>query len=77
MHEPLPLHHVEIDGGAPPVQHLLRRDYETRSKLSIKTVGVHRYASHPSTEVVWIAFAVDDQPVQLVRPSDGAPPEFH
>jgi DNA polymerase bacteriophage-type len=76
MHEPLPLHHVEVDGGAPPVQHVLRRDYETRSKLSIKSVGVHRYASHPSTEVVWIALAVDDQPVQLVRPSDGAPPEF-
>ena len=76
MHEPLPLHHVEVDGGAPPVQHVLRRDYETRSKLSIKSVGVHRYASHPSTEVVWIAFAVDDQPVGLVWPSDGAPPEF-
>src|SRR5262249_49143198 len=45
-------------------------------KLSIKSVGVNRYASHPSTEVVWIAFAVDDQPVQLVRPSDGVPPEF-
>jgi DNA polymerase bacteriophage-type len=76
MHEPLPLHHTETDGGAPLVQHVLRRDYETRSKLSIKSVGVHRYTSHPSTEVVWIAFAVDDQPVQLVRPSDGVPPEF-
>ena len=35
MHEPLPLHHIEVNNQ----HHVLRRDYETRSKLSIKSVG--------------------------------------
>jgi DNA polymerase len=72
MHEPLPLHHIEVNNQ----HHVLRRDYETRSKLSIKSVGAYRYASHPSTSVIWISFAIDDGPVQLVRPSDGVPLEF-
>jgi DNA polymerase len=77
MHEPLPLRHAVVAaGGVLPARHVLHRDYETRSKAVLKVVGPHRYAVDFSTEVVWIAFAVDDQPVQLVRPGDGVPPEY-
>ena len=43
--------------------HLLHRDFETRSRASLKTVGAHRYAVDPSTEVLCCAYAVDDEPV--------------
>jgi DNA polymerase len=77
MHEPLPLPHTVAAGEIAPVRrHVLHRDYETRSKAVLKVVGPHRYAADPSTEVVWVAFAVGDQPVQLVRPGDGVPPEY-
>jgi DNA polymerase len=47
------------------VIHVLHRDFETRSRVSIKKVGTHKYAADPSTEVLCIAYAVDDGPVQL------------
>jgi DNA polymerase len=56
--------------------HVLHRDYETRSRVILKLVGAHRYAADPSTEVLCCAYAVDNDPVQLWRPSDPVPPEF-
>ena len=63
--------------------HTLHRDFETRSRAVLKKVGALKYAADPSTEVVFIAFAVDDGPVQLWRgsvpsgrQSDPVPPEF-
>jgi DNA polymerase len=58
------------------MQHVLHRDYETRSGVVLKTVGAHRYAADPSTAVLCCAYAVDDDPVQLWRSSDPVPIEF-
>jgi DNA polymerase len=55
---------------------VLHRDYEGRSRILLKLVGTHRWAAHPSTEVLSCAHAVDDQPVQLWTPGDPIPPEF-
>jgi DNA polymerase len=56
--------------------HFFHRDYETRSTLDLRKVGVHKYAAHPDTEVTCCAFAADDGPVQLWVPGDPIPPEF-
>jgi DNA polymerase len=53
----------------------LHEDYETRSKLDLRKVGVHRYAADPSTEIRCVAYAVDDGPVQTWLPGDPVPPE--
>src|ERR1700730_11041999 len=44
------------------------RDYESRGILNLKNVGAWRYATHPSTDVLCCAYAVDDGPVQLWVP---------
>jgi DNA polymerase len=56
--------------------HVLHRDYETRSTISLKAVGAHRYAAHPRTEVLCVSYAVDHDSVQLWTPGDPVPPEF-
>ena len=73
MHEPLPRRSAV---AAPDAQHILHRDYETRSRAILKTVGTHRYAADPGTEILCAAFAVDSDPVQLWIPGDPVPPEF-
>ena len=40
-------------------------DFETRSTVNLKKQGMHRYAEDPSTEVLCLAYAFDDGPVQL------------
>jgi DNA polymerase bacteriophage-type len=75
MHEPVPLRTVAVADVA-CVQHVLHRDYETRSRVVLKTVGAHRYAADLSTAVLCCAYAVDDDPVQLWRPGDSVPVEF-
>lgn len=37
-------------------------DFETRSKADLEAVGATAYAMHPSTEVMCLGYAVDDQP---------------
>jgi DNA polymerase len=59
-----------------PAQHVLHRDYETRSTLELQNVGPWKYASGDYTDLWCCAYAVDDQPVKLWRPGDPAPPEF-
>ena len=39
-------------------------------------VGAHRYARDPRTEILCVAFAVDNEPVKLWLPGDAVPPEF-
>ena len=56
--------------------HELYRDIETYSVTQLKVVGAHRYASDPSTGIYCVAYAVDDEPVQLWRPGDPVPSEF-
>lgn len=76
MHELLPLHHRDVDGGVPLAQHIVHRDYETRSRVRLNLVGADRYAADSSTEVQCCAYAVDDQPVQLWTPGDAMPAAF-
>ena len=40
---------------------VLHIDFETRGVLDLKTVGLHRYARHPDTDVWCMAWALDDQ----------------
>jgi DNA polymerase bacteriophage-type len=56
--------------------HVLHRDYETRGTVLLKAVGTHRYAADPHTEILCVAYAVDDDPVQLWIPGNPVPPEF-
>lgn len=43
-------------------------DFETRCELSVKKVGPHAYASHPSTEPICLAYAIDDDSVRIWHP---------
>src|SRR5262252_8831055 len=75
MHNPLPLHALtaaDVRFG----QHVLHRDYETRSQAILKIVGAQRYAADSSSEVLCCCFAVNDEPVKLWRPGDPVPSEF-
>ena len=58
------------------IVHTLYRDYETRSRVDLRKVGVQKYAADPATEVLCAAYTADDGPVQLWRPGDPVPPEF-
>lgn len=44
---------------------ILHIDFETRSAVDLKKAGVHVYAADPSTEILCMAYAFDDEPVQL------------
>lgn len=55
----------------------LHIDFETRSELDLRAVGLHRYARHPSTDVWCIAIAVDDaEPQIILPPGRGGTPGF-
>ena len=43
----------------------LHVDYETRSRLDLRKVGAYKYAMDPSTDILCMAYAFDDEPVQL------------
>ena len=51
-------------------------DFETYSVCDIFKAGAYAYADHPSTEVLCLAWAVDDQPSQLWTPDDPIPTEL-
>jgi hypothetical protein len=55
---------------------ILFRDIETRSTLNLKEVGAWRYAADPTTEVLCVAYAVDDGAVQIWTPGQPIPEEF-
>ncbi len=44
---------------------MLNIDFETRSEVDLKVHGVYRYAQDPSTGVYMMAYAFDDDPVQI------------
>lgn len=44
---------------------LIYLDFETRSAVKPRVVGVHNYAAHPSTDVTCLGYAIDDGPVHL------------
>src|SRR5262249_5696453 len=75
MHKPLPLHALTA-ANVLFGQHVLHRDYETRSQAILKVVGASRYSLDPSTGILCACYAVDDGPVKLWRPGDPVPTEF-
>ncbi len=54
----------------------LHLDIETYSECDLKTAGVYRYAEHPSTEVLCMAYAFDDEPIKLWTPGSPFPSRF-
>lgn len=48
----------------------LFHDYETYSDLDIRKVGAEVYARHPSTEILMMSWAIDNEPVQLWVPAE-------
>jgi DNA polymerase len=58
---------------------VLHLDFETRSELNLRDVGADRYASHPSTEVLMLAWAFDEDDPVIWLPVLGEPmpPELH
>jgi DNA polymerase bacteriophage-type len=58
------------------VPHVLHHDIETRSRRDLKSCGAWRYAADPSTEVLCVCYAADDEPVQLWTPGNPIPAEF-
>src|SRR5262245_23341381 len=56
--------------------HILHRDIETRSRVALKIVGAQRYAADPSTEILCICYAANNDPIKVWRPGDRTPSEF-
>lgn len=48
---------------------ILSIDFETASTIDLRRVGVHKYAEDPSTRVLCMAYAFDNGPVEVWRPS--------
>jgi hypothetical protein len=67
MHGPAPLRSAAV-ADVPAVRHVLHRDFETRSRLSLRRVGAHRYAADSTTKILCAAYAVDDDPARLWLP---------
>ena len=51
-------------------------DFETYSECDIKTAGGYNYAAHPSTEVICMAWAIDDEDPQLWVLGEAFPEEL-
>jgi DNA polymerase len=71
-----PVRHELLAGTAvSPLAHVLHIDLETRGVLDLRKVGTQKYAADPRTEITLLAYAVDDGPVQVLRPKDDPIPE--
>ena len=56
---------------------IIHIDFESRSKCDIWTCGAYAYSVDPSTEVLCLVYAIDDQDPQLLRKEDlELPPPF-
>lgn len=52
---------------------ILGLDWETRSELDLRKVGLHRYARHPSTDIWCGAYAFDDEDPDVWVPGTPCP----
>ena len=52
-------------------------DIESRSEVNLKTEGVYKYATHPSTEILCVCWAIDDGPVQRWDHTQQVPQALH
>ena len=50
-------------------------DFETFSDVDIKKAGLYKYVQSPAFEILLIAWAVDDAPVQIIDLTSGEDPE--
>lgn len=50
-------------------------DFETYSDIDLKKVGAHRYALDPSTDMLCMAYSIDDEEPKLWTPYDSPPEE--
>lgn len=57
----------------PGFQHRLHIDYETYGEVELPKTGAHKYAADPNTEVLMVAYALDDGPVKHWDQSGGEP----
>ena len=55
---------------------IISLDFETYSECDIRSSGAFAYADHPSTEVLCLAWAVDDKPPTLWTPDMPAPADL-
>jgi DNA polymerase len=53
---------------------ILHLDFETRSAIDISDVGSYNYATHPTTNILMLAYAYDGGEVQLWQPHEGEMP---
>jgi len=51
-------------------------DFETYSEFDLRVGGVHKYAAHPTTEILCMAWAVDNEEPQLWLPGHPWPSAF-
>lgn len=51
----------------------LHVDFETRSAIDLKKTGVYVYAEDASTDILCLAYAFDDEPVELWLPGQPVP----
>ncbi len=54
----------------------LSLDFETRSVVDLRTAGVYVYAEHPYTDIWCLAWAIDDEDVDVWLPGQVPPPKF-
>lgn len=52
----------------------LHLDFETRSELDLKICGLDNYVKHPSTRVLMLGYALNDDPVEVWEPHFGSMP---
>ena len=55
---------------------IISLDFETYSECDIRKAGAFAYADHPSTEVICLAWALDDEPPVLWTPDMPAPTDL-
>jgi DNA polymerase len=55
---------------------VLWRDAETRSTADLAKVGAWKYAADPTTEVICVAYCVDNDPPEIWIPGAPSPPAF-
>lgn len=53
----------------------LHLDFETRSTIDLRRVGLHKYADPASTRVLCVAYAFNDEPVEIFIPGQGSIPQ--
>lgn len=47
---------------------MVRLDFETRSTVDLRDVGVYPYAGHPDTDIICMAYAFGDEEPEIWRP---------